>query len=119
MEELIIHLELIGKLKIGDKLNIQKLSDKYVVYIDHRSYFSSITRWYNENNRNQSIDYFIYLVNSSVKNIDHERVKRSICNAMIGINCLIFTYSSDLLFVTKLQNILQQFELVIKIKVRY
>ena len=113
MEALIVELELVGKLKTGDKLNVQD-----VVTIEHPHILSFITRWYYEDNRVKTSEYLQSLVVRTSEILtnpttDISRVTRATYNAVSGVRCLIFTYATDLAFVTKLENIVQQFELLL------
>lgn len=122
MEYLIIELELVGKIKIGDKLNISN-QNQTSVSIEHPTFYSSFTRWYYEDGRDKTAEYLQSLVTRTSEKIsgiditDRNRLIRATYNAMSGIKCLVFTYASDLAYVTRLENILQQMELLWQNKV--
>lgn len=116
-ETLIVTLELFGKIRNGDKVNITENN----INIEHPTWISSIKRWYSDDNRNKTLEFLQNLVQKSSnqfkqleeKKICNDRLIRSTYNAIIGIRCLTFTYSDDLLFVTSIENIIQQFEILI------
>ena len=113
-ESHIIILDLLGKLRNGDKVNILEGQ----ITIEHPSWISSIRRWYTEDNRRKTLEFLQNIVNKTKslfdnKEISKERLVRSTYNALSGLRCLSFTYSDDLHFVTSIENITQQFEIII------
>ncbi len=108
----LIRLEIIGKLKLGDKLHVDETNN---FSIDHPSYLAPLYRWYFGNNRRFTtthIESLLVKINSfTVDDKKKERLCRGIYNAIVGLRALTCTYSNDLQIVSSIENIIERFQL--------
>lgn len=117
-ESTIVKLEIIGKLKVGDKLHIDNQTN---YSIDHPSWYNSISRWYLGNDRTfttKELDELLkkvgtYIKTSNDKDQQKTRLIRSIRNCISGLRSLICTYQSDLQIVSSLENIIERYQLLL------
>ena len=67
INNILLDLEIIKQINKNDKLGIYILPGKKQLYVDYSSYFSSIKRLYNNNNRNDTINYLYDLFDNIQK----------------------------------------------------
>tara|TARA_B100000424_G_scaffold259445_1_gene242321 strand:- start:705 stop:1148 length:444 start_codon:yes stop_codon:yes gene_type:complete len=109
---ILLDLEIIKQVKEDDKLGLTILPGKKKLFVDLSSRLSSITRWYNGYNREDTIIYLeeitekIEKFSIFVKNGNHNNMgivlKDAIKEAIKGIENLKITYTSDSITVAKL-----------------
>ena len=109
---ILLDLEIVKQIKEDDKLGLIILPGKKKLFVDSSSRLSSITRWYNGHNREDTITYLEELTekiekfSNFVKNGNHNNLgnvlKKAINEALVGIENLKKTYSSDSITVAKL-----------------
>ncbi len=109
---MLLDLEIVKQIKEDDKLGLIILPGKKKLFVDSSSTLSSITRWYNGHNRQDTITYLEELTEKIekfcdfVKNGNHNNLgnvlKKAINEALVGIENLKKTYSSDSITVAKL-----------------
>ena len=109
---MLLDLEIVKQIKEDDKLGLIILPGKKKLFVDSSSTLSSITRWYNGHNRQDTITYLEELTEKIekfcdfVKNGNHNNLgnvlKKAINEALVGIENLKKTYNSDSITVAKL-----------------
>ena len=109
---ILLDLEIVKQIKENDKLGLIILPGEKKLFVDYSSRLSSITRWYNGHNREDTITYLEELTekiekfSDFVKNGNHNNLgnvlKKAINEALVGIENLKKTYSSDSITVAKL-----------------
>tara|TARA_B100001175_G_scaffold246087_1_gene212729 strand:- start:1059 stop:1502 length:444 start_codon:yes stop_codon:yes gene_type:complete len=109
---ILLDLEIIKQVKENDKLGLIILPGKKKLFVDSSTRISSITRWYNGHNREDTITYLeelaekIEKLSNFVKNGNHNTMgivlKKGINEALVGIENLKKTYNSDSITVAKL-----------------
>ena len=109
---ILLDLEIVKQIKEDDKLGLIILPGEKKLFVDSSSRLSSITRWYNGHNREDTITYLEELTekiekfSNFVKNGNHNNLgnvlKKAINEALVGIENLKKTYSSDSITVAKL-----------------
>jgi acyl carrier protein len=122
---ILLDLEIVKQIKEDDKLGLIILPGKKKLFVDSSSRLSSITRWYNGHNREDTITYLEELTqkiekfSDFVKNGNHNNLgnvlKKAINEALVGIENLKKTYSSDSITLAKLVLIVNKL-LDVKIK---
>ena len=122
INHILLDLEVIKQLVDNDKLGVLTLPGSTKLCVDSYGYSSSITRWYNNYNRETSITYLEQLTNNIEKTSDFiitgqhneegEILREAINSALIGLEKLRLTYISDsiiaariTLIINKLKNI--------------
>ena len=105
INHILLDLEVIKQLEDYDKLGVLTLPGSTKLCVDSFGYRSSITRWYNNFNREASIIYLEQLTNNIEKTTDFiisgqhneegETLREAIDSALIGLEKLKLTYSSD------------------------
>ena len=109
---ILLDLEIVKQIKEDDKLGLIILPGEKKLFVDSSSRLSSITRWYNGHNREDTITYLEELTekiekfSDFVKNGNHNNLgnvlKKAINEALVGIENLKKTYNSDSITVAKL-----------------
>jgi len=109
---ILLDLEIVKQIKEDDKLGLIILPGEKKLFVDSSSRLSSITRWYNGHNREDTITYLEELTekiekfSNFVKNGNHNNLgnvlKKAINEALVGIENLKKTYNSDSITVAKL-----------------
>ena len=109
---ILLDLEIVKQIKEDDKLGLIILPGEKKLFVDYSSRLSSITRWYNGHNREDTITYLEELTekiekfSDFVKNGNHNNMgnvlKKAINEALVGIENLKKTYNSDSITVAKL-----------------
>ena len=109
---ILLDLGIVKQIKEDDKLGLIILPGEKKLFVDSSSRLSSITRWYNGHNREDTITYLEELTekiekfSDFVKNGNHNNLgnvlKKAINEALVGIENLKKTYNSDSITVAKL-----------------
>jgi hypothetical protein len=109
---ILLDLEIVKQVKEDDKLGLIILPGEKKLFVDSSSRLSSVTRWYNGHNREDTITYLedltqkIEKFSDFVKNGNHNNLgnvlKKAINEALVGIENLKKTYNSDSITVAKL-----------------
>jgi len=130
LNDLILDLKIISKIKPNNKLIIENNK----IYIDDSYYFTSILRYFNNQNRNSSIEYIEKLnenleieINDIIINKKNENnilkdnpsnilvnLSHDLTQAVNGLKNLILTYSNDNFLISKIEMINYNFELKIR-----
>ena len=122
INHILLDLEVIKQLVDYDKLGVLTLPGSTKLCVDTFGFTSSLTRWYNNYNRETSITYLEQLTNNIEKTSDFiitgqhneegEILREAINSALIGLEKLKLTYISDsiiaariTLIINKLKNI--------------
>ena len=122
INHILLDLEVIKQLEDNDKLGVLTLPGSTKLCVDTFGFTSSLTRWYNNYNRETSITYLEQLTNNIEKTSDFiitgqhneegEILREAINSALIGLEKLRLTYISDsiiaariTLIINKLKNI--------------
>ena len=122
INHILLDLEVIKQLEDNDKLGVLTLPGSTKLCVDTFGYTTSLTRWYNNYNRETSITYLEQLTNNIEKmsdfiitgqhNEEGEILREAINSALIGLEKLRLTYISDsiiaariTLIINKLKNI--------------
>jgi len=105
INHILLDLEVIKQLEDYDKLGVLTLPGSTKLCVDTFGFTSSLTRWYNNFNREASIIYLEQLTNNIEKTTDFiisgqhneegETLREAIDSALIGLEKLKLTYSSD------------------------
>ena len=112
INNILLDLEVIKQLNENDKLCVCLNPGKTSLMIESNIYFSSITRYFNNYNRNSTVEYLNEL-NTQISNAtqviingNHKELantlKDSIKNAISGIENLKKTYDGDSIITSKL-----------------
>ena len=120
---ILLDLEIVKQVKEDDKLGLIILPGKKKLFVDSNSKFSSITRWYNGHNREDTIIYLEelaekiekfsnFIKNGNLNNLGNV-LKKGIKDTLIGIENLKKTYSTDSITVAKLVLIVNKLTIVI------
>ena len=112
IEKILLDLEVIKQICENDKLSVNIIPGNIILSVDTTSYVSSITRWWNNYNRESSIDYLEKLIDNIEKSTTtiisgqhHETgdaLKLAITNSITGLNNLKNTYLDDSLINSKI-----------------
>ena len=122
INHILLDLEVIKQLEDNDKLGVLTLPGSTKLCVDTFGYTTSLTRWYNNYNRETSITYLEQLTNNIEKisdfiitgqhNEEGETIREAINSGLIGLEKLKLTYISDsiiaariTLIINKLKNI--------------
>tara|TARA_B100000768_G_scaffold133581_1_gene124365 strand:- start:213 stop:611 length:399 start_codon:yes stop_codon:yes gene_type:complete len=126
ISNIILDLEIVKLIKENDKLGLIITDSSKKLFVDRYYTISSITRWFNGYNRENTIQYLEDLV-LKIKNINKfllegkhlntgKLLQTSIESALPGLNYLKNTYNSDSLISAKLTIIInklnQEYELL-------
>ena len=118
ISNIILDLEIIKQIKEKDKLGLIVMDGSKKLFVDSYSSLSSLSRWYNGYNRENSIEYLQELV-LKIENINKFLVegnhsnsalllKRTIESALAGLNNLKDTYIDDSITTAKLTIIINK-----------
>ena len=127
LDKIILNLKIISKLKPGYKLSINENS---TIYIDS-SYIQYIYRIFSDNSRQVTINFLENLdidITNCIENLIKEdkemflnskenillNISHNLNLSLIGLNNLINTYSDDELTISKIEIIINSFELKIR-----
>jgi hypothetical protein len=118
VNNLLLDLEVIKQLEDNDKLGVLTLPGSTKLCVDTFGYTSSITRWYNNYNRETSIVYVEQLTNNIEKTTDFiisgqhneegEILREAINSALIGLQRLKTTYTSDSIIAARITLIINK-----------
>jgi len=121
LKDHLIDLEIISQLKERDKLAIYRGKDNSLtLIIDRNDYYNFIYRWYYNYNRTHCINYIETLItqiekekiqiieNNNLENL--LELKTSLINSKIGFINLQITYSNDVIYVAKIQLLLNRIQ---------
>jgi len=118
ISNIILDLEIIKQIKEKDKLGLIVMDGSKKLFVDSYSSLSSLSRWYNGYNRENTTEYLEELV-LKIKNINTfllegkhlntgKLLQTSIESALPGLNYLKNTYNSDSLISAKLTIIINK-----------
>lgn len=124
LNKILLNLEILSQIKENDKISIQLVPGEKKLFVDHFSYLSSFTRWYNRYNREDSINYLDNLLN----NIEHnacyiingnhleecDLLVLSIKKALKGLENLKETYNADSIISSRLILIIDKLKSIYK-----
>ena len=118
INHILLDLEVIKQLVDNDKLGVLTLPGSTKLCVDSYGYSSSITRWYNNYNRETSITYLEQLTNNIEKTSDFiitgqhneegEILREAINSALIGLEKLRLTYISDSIIAARITLIINK-----------
>lgn len=111
-KNILLDLEILSQIKENDKISIRIIPGEKKMFVDRNNYFTSLTRWYNNYNREDSIKFIeditnnIELTSVYITNGNHledgEILMASIKKGLVGLKCLKNTYSDDSIISSKL-----------------
>lgn len=131
LEKLILNLKIISKLRPGYKLSLNTEDNESNVYIDN-SYLQYFYRLFSDNSRQTTITFLENLDNNISKKIENllsqdnsdmflnskENILLNLSHdlnlSLIGLNNLINTYAGDECSISKIEMIINNFELKIR-----
>ena len=118
INHILLDLEVIKQLVDNDKLGVLTLPGSTKLCVDTFGYTSSITRWYNNYNRETSIVYVEQLTNNIEKTVDFiisgqhneegEILREALDSALIGLEKLKITYIKDSIIVARITLIINK-----------
>tara|TARA_B100001175_G_scaffold221406_1_gene188458 strand:+ start:2268 stop:2780 length:513 start_codon:yes stop_codon:yes gene_type:complete len=122
---ILLDLEIIKQIKENDKLGLIVLPGTKKLFVDTSTTLSGLRRWYNGNNREDTINYiedlFIkvekisnLLINGKHKNLS-KTLKKSLTESIKGLENLKKTYETDSITVAKLILIINKLNIIIKL----
>jgi len=124
LDENFLHLEVLSKIKEGDKISIKLIPGEKKMFVDQSSLSSSLTRWYNGYNREESVKFIEDLVSSIDNNSlyiingnhieEGEILINSIKKGLIGLENLKKTYVDDSIISSKINLIIDKLNSIIK-----
>ena len=124
INHILLDLEVIKQLVDNDKLGVLTLPGSTKLCVDSYGYSSSITRWYNNYNRETSITYLEELTNNIEKisdfiisgqhNDEGETLREAIDNGLLGLEKLKITYISDSIIVARITLIINKLKNISK-----
>ena len=117
-KDILLNLEILGQIKDNDKISIQIIPGEKKMFVHHSNYLTSINRWYNNYNREDSIKFIeditnnieltsVYIINGNHLE-DGETLITSIKKALAGLKCLKNTYLDDSIISSKLNLIIDK-----------
>lgn len=122
---ILLDLEIIKQIKENDKLGIVIVPGSKNLYVDTYSKISSFKRWYNGNNRENTIKYIEDLVEridkitNILKNGNYSNLcntlKKAIDNSIDGLNNLKMTYIHDSLAYAQLVLVINKLSSIVTI----
>lgn len=124
INSILLDLEIVKQIKENEKLAIHIVPGNSKLFVDNTVYFSSLKRWYNRYNREDSIKYLENLL-VNINNISdliisgsHNELsinlKNAIINALPGLDNLKNTYISDSISVAKIVLIVNKLNKIIE-----
>ena len=124
INNILLDLEIIKQIKENEKLGIHIVPGNSKLFVDNSVYFSSIKRWYNGYNREDSIKYLedlvvnIYNISDLIISGSHNELsinlKNAIINALPGLNKLKNTYNNDSISVAKIVLIINKLNKIVE-----
>ena len=112
LNKILLNLEILSQIKENDKISIQLVPGEKKLFVDHFSYLSSLTRWYNRYNREDSLNYLDELLNNIQHNASYiingnhlqecDLLVSSIRKALKGLDNLKETYNIDSIISSRL-----------------
>ena len=118
INHILLDLEVIKQLEDNDKLGVLTLPGSTKLCVDTFGYTSSLTRWYNNFDRQTSITYLEQLTNNIEKmsdfiitgqhNEEGEILREAINSALIGLEKLRLTYISDSIIAARITLIINK-----------
>ena len=118
INHILLDLEVIKQLADNDKLGVLTLPGSTKLCVDTFGYTSSLTRWYNNYNRETSITYLEQLTNNIEKisdfiitgqhNEEGETIREAINSGLIGLEKLKLTYISDSIIAARITLIINK-----------
>ena len=124
LDENFLHLEVLSKIKEGDKISIKLIPGEKKMFVDQSSLSSSLRRWYNGYNREESVKFIEDLVSSIDNNSlyiingnhieEGEILINSIKKGLIGLENLKKTYVDDSIISSKINLIIDKQNNIIK-----
>tara|TARA_Y100000992_G_C21272951_1_gene497987 strand:- start:3289 stop:3738 length:450 start_codon:yes stop_codon:yes gene_type:complete len=124
LDENFLHLEVLSKIKEGDKISIKLIPGEKKMFVDQSSLSSSLRRWYNGYNREESVKFIEDLVSSIDNNSlyiingnhieEGEILINSIKKGLIGLENLKKTYVDDSIISSKINLIIDKLNSIIK-----
>ena len=105
VEETILNLKMISKIKQNDKLIIVNK----ILHVDNRI-LQPVFRWYSADNRYDTINFITYVINEVIefsRTLEHpifnvDTIKEELLNATNGLDNLSATYKLDNLVIAKI-----------------
>lgn len=118
IKDILLDLEILSQIKENDKISIQIIPGERKMFVDRKNYFTSLSRWYNNYNREDSIKFIEQVMNSLeltsvfITNGNHiedgEILMISIKKASLGLTNLKNTYIDDSIISSKLYLIIDK-----------
>lgn len=112
LNTILLHLEVLSKINEGDKISIKLIPGEKKVFVERSGITSSITRWYNGYNREDSIKFIETLVSNIESNSlyiingnhieDCDILITSIKKGLNGLDNLKKTYINDSIISSKI-----------------
>jgi spore germination protein GerM len=100
VDDIIISLKVIAMIKEGQKVSIH--NGLLEIETQSRGFFTALKRWFNNDNRGNTIHYVKNMVNNAL-NVRDAKVTEALQDALQGINALSVTYSEDATVVANLK----------------
>lgn len=107
LEDVILNLKLISKIKQNDKMIIVNK----VIQVDHRL-LQPLFRWYTSDNRSETFNFITLIINKGIENLSSEKkedmiyskdfIKKELLNCLEGLENLGATYKNDILISSKI-----------------
>jgi len=120
INNILLDLEVIKQLEDNDKLGVLTLPGSTKLCVDAFGYTSSLTRWYNNFNREANLTYLEQLTNNIEKmsdfiitgqhNEEGEILRDAITSALIGLEKLRITYISDSIITARITLIINKWK---------
>lgn len=112
LNTIFLHLEILSKINEGDKISIKLIPGEKKMFVEQGSLISSITRWYNGYNREDSIKFIetlvlniesnsLYIINGNHIE-DSDILITSIKKGLNGLKNLKKTYIDDSIISSKI-----------------
>jgi hypothetical protein len=112
LNTIFLHLEILSKINEGDKISIKLIPGEKKMFVDQGGLTSSITRWYNGYNREDSIKFIetlvlniesnsLYIINGNHIE-DSDILMTSIKKGLNGLENLKKTYVDDSIISSKI-----------------
>lgn len=124
IDNILLDLEIIKQLNSNNKLGVNIIPGSKKLLVDNTNYFSSVSRWYNGYNREDSITYLENLLDKINKNVEliiegnhitiSTTLKEALTDSLSGLNQLKITYTNDSISVAKITLIINKINVLIK-----
>ena len=122
IDNLLLDLEVIKQIQENDKLALSIMPGKMTLFVDSFSYFSSVSRWYNGYNREDSITYTEKMADNLEKASNNiiigqhldlaNTLKDAITKSLLGLDNLKNTYSDDSVINSRIILIINKFKVI-------